>query len=114
MLENTSKEFELNPYVPVTKETPPMFLLQAEDDPIDTVQKLPGLLLCAEKGRSSCRDAFVCTRRPWVRHSAHEDANHRMASIGGEVARVYRDIVGIVGAQSQFVETSPTTDSWES
>jgi acetyl esterase/lipase len=38
MLENTSKEFELNPYVPVTKETPPMFLLQAEDDPIDTVK----------------------------------------------------------------------------
>ena len=38
MLENTSKEFDLNPYVPVTKETPPMFLLQAEDDPIDTVR----------------------------------------------------------------------------
>jgi acetyl esterase/lipase len=38
MLENTSREFELNPYVPVTKETPPMFLLQAEDDPIDTVR----------------------------------------------------------------------------
>jgi len=38
MLENTSKEFELNPYVPVTKNTPPMFLLQAEDDPIDTVK----------------------------------------------------------------------------
>ena len=37
MLENTSKHFQLNPYVPVTKETPPMFLLQAEDDPIDTV-----------------------------------------------------------------------------
>ena len=38
MLENTSKESELNPYVPVTKETPPMFLLQAEDDPVDTVK----------------------------------------------------------------------------
>jgi acetyl esterase/lipase len=43
MLENTSqrnywKEFNLNPYVPVTLETPPTFLLQAEDDPIDTVK----------------------------------------------------------------------------
>lgn len=38
MLENTSKDFQLNPYVPVTKDTPPMFLLQAEDDPIDTVK----------------------------------------------------------------------------
>jgi len=38
MLENTSKEFELNPYVPVTSQTPPTFLLQAEDDRIDTVR----------------------------------------------------------------------------
>jgi acetyl esterase/lipase len=38
MLENTSKPFELNPYVPVTSQTPPTFLLQAEDDPIDRVE----------------------------------------------------------------------------
>jgi len=37
MLENTSKDFQLNPYIPVTRQTPPTFLLQAEDDPIDTV-----------------------------------------------------------------------------
>ncbi|MFZ0862242.1 MAG: alpha/beta hydrolase [Candidatus Sulfotelmatobacter sp.] len=38
MLENTSKPFELNPYVPVTRQTPPTFVLQAEDDPIDDVE----------------------------------------------------------------------------
>lgn len=38
MLENTSKPFELNPYIPVTSETPPTFLLQAEDDPVDDVR----------------------------------------------------------------------------
>ncbi len=38
LLENTSKELELNPYVPVTGQTPPTFLLQATDDPVDTVQ----------------------------------------------------------------------------
>jgi acetyl esterase/lipase len=38
MLENTSKPFELNPYVPVTRQTSPTFLLQAEDDPIDRVE----------------------------------------------------------------------------
>jgi acetyl esterase/lipase len=38
MLEHTSKDFELNPYIPVTSQTPPTFLLQAEDDPIDTVK----------------------------------------------------------------------------
>jgi acetyl esterase/lipase len=38
MLENTSKPFQLNPYVPITKQTPPTFLVQAEDDPVDTVK----------------------------------------------------------------------------
>jgi len=38
MLEKTTKEFQLNPTIPVSKDTPPMFLVQAEDDPVDTVQ----------------------------------------------------------------------------
>ncbi len=38
MLEHTTKDFQLNPYIPVTAQTPPTFLLQAEDDPVDTVQ----------------------------------------------------------------------------
>ena len=32
-----SEKFELNPDVPVTRQTPPTFLLQAENDPVDTV-----------------------------------------------------------------------------
>jgi acetyl esterase/lipase len=31
------ERFELNPNVPVTRETPPTFLLHAQDDPIDDV-----------------------------------------------------------------------------
>jgi acetyl esterase/lipase len=38
MFENTTKAFELNPYIPVTSKTPPMFLLQDEDDPVDNVK----------------------------------------------------------------------------
>ncbi len=38
MLEKTTNEFDLNPTVPVSKDTPPMFLLQAVDDPVDAVQ----------------------------------------------------------------------------
>lgn len=38
MLENTSRKFQLNPFVPVTRQTPPMFILQAEDDPVDPVR----------------------------------------------------------------------------
>jgi len=36
--EHTTKDFELNPYVPVSRDTPPTFLLQAEDDPVDDVK----------------------------------------------------------------------------
>jgi acetyl esterase/lipase len=39
MLENTTKEFELNPEIPVTGRTPPTFLLQAEDDYVDGVNQ---------------------------------------------------------------------------
>jgi acetyl esterase/lipase len=38
MLEHTSKNFELNPYIPVNRNTPPQFVIQAEDDPVDDVQ----------------------------------------------------------------------------
>jgi acetyl esterase/lipase len=31
------KKFELNPAVPVTKQTPPTFILQNEDDPVDNI-----------------------------------------------------------------------------
>lgn len=37
MLQNTTKEFELNPKIPVTSNTPPTFIVQAEDDPVDNV-----------------------------------------------------------------------------
>lgn len=36
-LSNDDKNFQLNPNVPVTSNTPPTFLLQAEDDPVDSV-----------------------------------------------------------------------------
>ena len=39
MLENTTKEFELNPEIPVTAGTPPTFLLQNEDDNVDGVNQ---------------------------------------------------------------------------
>jgi acetyl esterase/lipase len=39
MLENTTKEFELNPEIPVTATTPQTFLLQAEDDNVDGVKQ---------------------------------------------------------------------------
>jgi acetyl esterase/lipase len=39
MLENTTKEFQMNPEIPITSNTPPTFLLQAEDDNVDGVNQ---------------------------------------------------------------------------
>jgi acetyl esterase/lipase len=38
MLEKTTREFQLNPMLPVSARTPPTFLLQAVDDPVDPVE----------------------------------------------------------------------------
>jgi acetyl esterase/lipase len=38
LTEKTTKAFELNPTVPVSAETPPQFILQAVDDPVDPVK----------------------------------------------------------------------------
>lgn len=37
--EHTTKDFDLNPEIPVTPQTPPTFLLQAEDDNVDGVKQ---------------------------------------------------------------------------
>jgi acetyl esterase/lipase len=37
LISKDDKNFELNPNVPVTSNTPPAFLVQAEDDPVDRV-----------------------------------------------------------------------------
>jgi acetyl esterase/lipase len=39
MTENTTKEFQLNPDIPVTANSPPTFLLQAENDNVDGVKQ---------------------------------------------------------------------------
>lgn len=38
MLEHTTKDYQLNPAIQFDKNTPPTFLLQAGNDPVDTIQ----------------------------------------------------------------------------
>lgn len=38
ILEHTTKDYELNPTIPINSNTPPTFLLQAGNDPVDTIQ----------------------------------------------------------------------------
>jgi len=51
MLQNTKKEFDLNPEIPVTGRTPPTFLLQAEDDPVDAVENSLVYYIALKKAR---------------------------------------------------------------
>jgi len=39
MTENTTNEFDLNPTIPVTRKTPPQFIVQAEDDHVDGIEQ---------------------------------------------------------------------------
>lgn len=38
MTEHTTRQFQLNPTLPVTRDTPPTFVAQAVDDPVDPVE----------------------------------------------------------------------------
>lgn len=49
MLENASKAFALNPAIPVSSQTPPTFLLHAEDDPVDPVQNSLAYFIALKK-----------------------------------------------------------------
>ena len=73
MLENTTKEFELNPEIPrITSNTPPTFLLQNEDDHVDGVKQSLIYYIALEERRGSRGDALVCAGRTCVRAAAHE------------------------------------------
>ncbi len=73
MMEHTSKPFQLNPFLPVTSETPPMFLLQAEDDPIDSVKN--SLVFFA-----ALKQAGVPAEMHIYAHGGHAFGSRRTAS----------------------------------
>jgi hypothetical protein len=56
--------------------TPPTFLLHAEDDPRDDV-RIRGLLQCSEEGRRFRGDAFVMHRA-----DTHSGAAHQLSDYG--------------------------------
>jgi acetyl esterase/lipase len=53
MLEKESNDFELNPAIPVSIQTPPTFLLQAEDDAVDPVQNSLVYFIALKKAGAS-------------------------------------------------------------
>jgi dienelactone hydrolase len=76
-------KFELNPDVPVTKQTPPTFLLQAEP--------VAGLLHRPQRRRGPGRDASLRAGGPRLRPATDEVPDQPMAGAGGEMAGYDRD-----------------------
>jgi acetyl esterase/lipase len=74
-----NKAFVLNPNVPVTNNTPPTFIVQAEDDPVDNVNNSLVYYIALKDAGGTCRNAFVCARRTCVRAAAHRTSYHEVA-----------------------------------
>ena len=85
LLEHASKDFELNPAVPVTAQTPPTFLVQAEDDDVDDMRN--SLVYYAEESGRSRRDAPVSARRSRLWPAAHGRTDHPLAGPGRGMAQ---------------------------
>ena len=95
----TTKEFELNPEIPVTRETPPTFLLQNEDDHVDGVKQSLVYYIALKKAGVPVEMHLYRARRACVRAAAHEAAGDSVAPVGGGVAglighRVWRQLAG--------------------
>ena len=80
------KSLALNPDLQVTNQTPPTFLLQAEDDHVDNVNDSLAYYIALKNAGGSRGDAFVCAGRAWVRTAANGASDYGMASVGGDVA----------------------------
>ena len=100
----SARGFELNPDVPVTRQTPPTFLLQAENDRRGQCQQFVGLLHCAEEGRGSSRNAFIRGRQTRLWAAPHEVSDNAMASVSGDLAAVDPDDFGVDSPGSQTTE----------
>ena len=90
LLENTSKEFELNPSVPVTGNTPPTFLLQAENDPVDEVNNSL-VYYIALKMAGVPVEMHLYAQGEHAFGLRRTKFPHRVASVGGNMVTNNRD-----------------------
>jgi acetyl esterase/lipase len=84
------KNLALNPDLPITSQTPPTFLLQAEDDHVDNVNDSLAYYIALKKVGGSCGDALICAGRACVWPAPHEVSDNGMAPASGDVACYHR------------------------
>jgi acetyl esterase/lipase len=92
----------LNPDIHVTSQTPPMFLLQVEDDPVDDVQN--SLVYYAALNKAGVpMKMHLYVQGGHRLAEANEVSRDGMASVSGDLARDDRDgfEVGALGEQTR-------------
>jgi acetyl esterase/lipase len=94
LLEKTTHEFELNPTVPVTRNTPPTFLLQAVDDPVDPVENALVYYIALEKAK-------VPVELHLFAHGGHAFGLRRTKSPITDWPRLVEEWLGSIGVLSR-------------
>jgi hypothetical protein len=101
--------YGLNPNVLVTHQTPPTFLVQAEDDNVDGVHQSIAYYIALKGRKGSRRDAFVRERRARIWAAPHEASHQQLAAAGGQMARYDRHD-GEMSAPSRAVDWAVTPE----
>jgi len=91
------KDLGLNPDIPVTHQTPPTFLLQAEDDHVDNVNDSLAYYIALKNAGVPVEMHLYAQGGHAFWTAAYEAADNGMASVGGDVARDDRDAVKLIG-----------------
>ena len=81
-----NQNFAPNPDIQPTANTPPTFLLQAENDYTAHVESCGGVLHAAEKREGSSGTAHLRGWRSRIRVAAKGSPHHELAQAGGDVA----------------------------
>jgi acetyl esterase/lipase len=80
------KKFELNPDIPVTHQTPPTFLLQAENDPVDSVNNSLVYYIALRRAGVPVEMHLYAQGGHVVWSPPHRVSDNRMATVRGDVA----------------------------
>jgi len=89
------KQFELRPDIHVTRQTPPTFLLQAENDYVDGVNQSLVYYIALKNAEVPVEMHLYAQGGSRVRTAADEVSDHEMARVGGNVAKDDRDDFGV-------------------
>ena len=83
-LASSDQNMAPNPDIHPTGQTPPTFIVQAEDDPVH-VENATTYFLAVEERQGPGRIAYLRRGRPRLRPPPHRPPRHRMAAPGREV-----------------------------